>query len=536
MATLEDDRQAVAGLVPVATSGRSGDVSAFAHMPPSGRLGRRGYSSSLSAAFLGRAILCAMAMLICVGACSVAPAAVPVPELPYTFGPSGHGEGPCSRPDPARPPADSLPSGCVVRYVFKPGSLEVDLEVFNLPGAGTVVATACIVPAQCPAAGFAPKSEKRSTGSGSDLYTAHIPLRPGEVKGVSRICGVVSTEAIGSFRPPTSGTPLSCLNLSEPLSEAAGALRITPGRQGLELEGWVIDPQTDTSGTVDIRKGVGEARSSANAIADDADMRSTTSWPGFSGNHGFTATLPYTGRPGTTTICVRPADHPPAAGDDSPCFDYDEPSVAFGPDGPQTQGALINVSLRNVGPATDVKLNFRSDAGYFLVPWTDPSVWHTLASASGSAEFSIDSSHFPPGRYAIAFHCLPECPGRDLDAAQLVGGRFWRGNITFASLLTILPSTRSTISVASDTDDTLRVSGADFPAGQRLRLVVVPNLRLFDGPPLEAAPVEYPVVDKNGTFSAQVGVAGLPLRGVQTQVIVFADNGVPLASTLFTTE
>jgi hypothetical protein len=159
-----------------------------------------------------------------------------------------------------------------------------------------------------------------------------------------------------------------------------------------------------------------------------------------------------------------------------------------------------------------------------------------LASASGSAEFSIDSSHFPPGRYAIAFHCVPECPGRDLDATQLVGGRSWRGNITFASILTILPSTRSTISVASESDETLRVSGAGFPAGQKLRLVVVPNLRLFDGPPLEAAPVEYPVVDENGTFSAQVGVAGLPLRGVQTQVIVFADTGVPLASTLLTTE
>ena len=262
MATLEDDRQAVAGLVPVAKSGRSSHVSAFAPRPPSGRLGRGGYFSSLSTASLCRAILCAMAMLICVGACSTAPEAAPVPELPYTFGPRGHGEGACARPDPVRPPADPLPSGCVVRYVFQPGAVEVDLEVFNLPAAGTVVATACIGPAQCPAAGFAPKSEKRSTGSGSDLYTAHIPLRPGEVKGVSRICGVVSTEAIGSFRPPTSGTPLSCLNLSAPLSEAAGALRITPGREGLQLEGWVIDPQTDTSGTVEIRNGVGEASSS----------------------------------------------------------------------------------------------------------------------------------------------------------------------------------------------------------------------------------------------------------------------------------
>ena len=163
------------------------------------------------------------------------------------------------------------------------------------------------------------------------------------------------------------------------------------------------------------------------------------------------------------------------------------------------------------------------------------SIWRTSANASGGAEFSIDSRYFPPGRYAVAFHCVPECPGRDLDASELVGGRSWRGNITFASVLTILPSTRATVSVASETDDTLRLSGSGFSARQKLRLVVVPNLRVFDGPPVEAAPVKYLVADQNGAFSAQVGVAGLPLKGVQTQVIVFADDGVPLASTLLAT-
>ena len=532
MATLEDRRQPVADLVPVEKSARSTHGSGFGPRPPLGVLGRGGYFSSLSTASLCRAILCAMATLMCVGGCSAAPEAAPVPELPYTFGPRGYGEGACARPDPVRPPADAFPSGCVVRYVFRPGSIEVDLQVFNVPAAGTVVATACVSPTQCPAAAFAPKSERRPTGSGSDVYTAHIPLHPGKARGVSRICGLVNTEAIGSFVPPTSGHPLRCLNLSAPLIEVVGGLRITPGRDGLQLEGWVIDPQTDTSGTVAIRNGIGVASPQVNAVAGKADVRSMTSWPGFSGNHGFTATLPYTGRAGTTTICVGHANRPPGTGDSSQCLDYEEPSVAFGPDGPEAQGSIVNVSLRNVGPATDVKLNFRSDAGYFLVPWTDTSVWRTSADASGSAEFAIDSSYFPPGRYAIAFHCVPECPGRDLDAAELVGGRSWRGNITFASVLTILPSTRSTISVTSETDDTFRVSGAGFAAHQKLRLVVVPNLRVFDGPPVEAAPVEYPVVDQNGAFSAQVGVDGLPLKGVQTQVIVFADNGVPLASTL----
>ena len=82
---------------------------------------------------------------------------------------------------------------------------------------------------------------------------------------------------------------------------------------------------------------------------------------------------------------------------------------------------------------------------------------------------------------------------------------------------------------------TASLSGSSFSARQKLRLVVVPNLRVFDGPPVEAAPVKYLVADQNGAFSAQVGVAGLPLKGVQTQVIVFADDGVPLASTLLAT-
>ena len=156
MATLDDGRQAVADLVPVEKSARSPHVPGFGPRPPLGVLGRGGYFSSLSTASLCRAILCAMATLICVGACSVGPEAAPVPELPYTFGPRGYGEEACARPDPVRPPADALPSGCVVRYVFRPGAVEVDLQVFNLPAAGTVVATACISPIQCPAAGFAP--------------------------------------------------------------------------------------------------------------------------------------------------------------------------------------------------------------------------------------------------------------------------------------------------------------------------------------------------------------------------------------------
>ena len=418
--------------------------------------------------------------------------------------------------------------------MFRPASIDVDLEVFNLPVTGTVVATACISPAECPAAGVAPKSGKRPTGSGSDLYTASIPLQPGGLEGVSRICGLVNTDTIGTFGPAASGSPLSCLDLSAPLMQAAGALRITPGRQGLQLEGWAIDPRTDASGTILLRNGAGTASPQVSAVAGEADARSTTSWPGFSGNHGFRATLPYTGRPGPTTICVDLGGPPTDLGGSSQCVKYEQPAVGFGPEGPQIQGEVITVSLRDVGPATTVKLNFRSDAGYFLVPWTDKSLWHTSANAAGSAEFTIDTSYFPPGRYAIAFHCRPECPGRDLDAGELVGGRSWRGNITFASLLTILPRGGSTISVTGESDGTLRVTGAGFSGHHKLRLVVVPNLRVFDGPPTEAAPVEYPVVDSDGAFSAHVGVAGLPLNGVETQVIAFAENGVPIASSLYT--
>jgi len=63
--------------------------------------------------------------------------------------------------------------------------------------------------------------------------------------------------------------------------------------------------------------------------------------------------------------------------------------------------------------------------------------------------------------------------------------------------------------------------------------MVIPNAKFFDGPPTEAASVDYPVTDAQGSFSVNMPVGGFPLDGNRTQIIAFSDDGRPIASTFY---
>ena len=80
----------------------------------------------------------------------------------------------------------------------------------------------------------------------------------------------------------------------------------------------------------------------------------------------------------------------------------------------------------------------------------------------------------------------------------------------------------------------LHIEGAGFAPDQELRVVAIPNLSHFDGPPAEASIVTYPVVDSQGSFTIDVDVTEFPLDGTRTQVVAFEITKWPLASTMYT--
>jgi hypothetical protein len=450
------------------------------------------------------------------------------PDLQYVFGPQqGHGTGDCPPPNPAPPPNPDSPSGCVVRFTIRPSAIEVDLKVFNLPESGWVVALACRDSTHCPAVATATKAPN-PTPPEPVLYSARITLTSSNIDGITQICGVANL-----IIPAVKSYPLACRNLAGSLRAVAGAFKATPSREGLILEGWALDLLTDGPGVLSFYNGSEPGSPSVLVTAGQSDTRSTPPWPGFSDLHGFKALLPYAAAPGPRSLCVRIPATSTTAERSVSCFAREQQPAAFGPEGPVTQGNPIHISLRSVGAGTNIQLNFQSDGGYFIMPWTDAAIWQATADANGSAELNIDSSFLPPADYTIAFHCTPECPYGNLKASGLVGGPAWSGSIGLGSIFTVRPASTSTLTVASPSPNTVRIVGAGFLPNQPLRLMVIPNAKVFDGPPTEAASVDYPVTDTQGLFSVDMPVGGFPLDGNRTQIVAFSEDGHPIASTFY---
>jgi hypothetical protein len=453
------------------------------------------------------------------------------PELPFSFGPTGHGERACAAPPPPPAPQPLLPAGCVVRFVIRPGVAELGIRVFNMPAVGHVHAFGCRSSSTCPAVAIAQRSTDPPDSDGAVTYTANVPLTSATATGINRFCANANIVVIGGSGappgPPNMSLPLECLNLDGSLLAAAGAFRMTEERDGLHLQGWAIDETTNNAGAFTIRNGSDAGDPQAATMAGGAEPRSRPAWPGFSELHGFNVVVGYRGRPGTSPLCVV------LAAMTIHCFSRAERTQGFGPAQNIVQGGTIPVGLRNVGAGTKVTVDFQSDGGYFLMPWTHSAVWTATAGTNGAVDLNVDSSYFPPARYTIAFHCQPDCPGGTLPAGDLVGGPQWTGTIHLGQSFSVVPQGSATLTTVAPDPEALRVTGAGFSPNQPLRLVVVPNVGLFDGPPVEAAPVAYPVADQAGTFTAEVVVAGLPLDGRNTQVIAFAEDGRPAAATVY---
>jgi hypothetical protein len=451
----------------------------------------------------------------------------------YEFGPQqGYGDADCQAATPPPPPEPYAPSGCVTRFIVRPGSIDVDLKTFYLPSVGWVDALACQSSTRCSAVEHAKRTSPPGGGIADPVaFSATLTLNDANLAtGIVRICGTAYVFVPGMN---LKSYPLTCINLAGFLQPAAGAFDAVSTRDGIVLQGWALDLLTDGPGTVSFHNGSQPGSPTVAATADKPDSRSKGPWPGFSDRHGFRAVLPYAAEAGPRNLCVRlPAT--PAIGERTvACFLREERPASFGPDAPVTQGDPITISLHSIGAGTTVRVNLQSDGGYFIMPWTHPAIWQSTADNRGAAGLTIDSTFLPPADYTIAFNCVPDCPYGNLSATDLVGGPALTGAIGLGSHFTVTSASVSTLTVTSTSPDTVRVAGTGFPPNKRVRLVALPNVRVFDGPPTEAAAVEYPVVDPQGKFSVDLQVGGFPLANNHTQIVAFLDDGRPAATTFY---
>jgi hypothetical protein len=268
----------------------------------------------------------------------------------------------------------------------------------------------------------------------------------------------------------------------------------------------------------------------ATALAGGTDARSRQTWPTFTDAHGFSLTLPFVGAPTSSQMCVWRGT---AQGSPLGCFNYLEQTAAYA-DANVTRGNPLRVSVRNVPASATVSINLRAAGGHFWLPWTHPAIWKATADPAGSVTIDVPTEQLPPGQYLVAYHCAPECPGGNLDATQLIGGKGWAGGITWGPTVTINANVVRALTVTQPVPDKVRVVGGGFRAGEAVEVFVVPPLANFDGFPLEATPVAYAEADAQGAFTVDVDVKNLPITGPNNQVIVMDGTNRPVAATTFT--
>jgi hypothetical protein len=466
--------------------------------------------------------------VLALAACRNTPHQPPPPELPHVIGPVGRWMENCSIVStPAG--SDRQVSGCITEYLFVPGSVVVTVGTDGMGTLDSLNVFACQTATVCPAM----ETVRPSSGVGPN-YSVFVPLP--SPAGITRICAAIqyfhpTTAPPGT--PPTQpykSLPLGCKPVTPTLTAAVGAFKITPTVNGLELEGWFIDPTTDSPVEITVGRGLTPAMT-ATALAAATDARSRQPWPGFSDRHGLTVTLPFAGAPSATQICVwrGPVATPGAA---LGCFGFVEQTAAYA-SASIVRGNPLRVSLRNVPSGAAVEVNLRAAGGHFWLPWKHPAIWRATADSAGAADIDVPTGNLPPGQYTIAYHCAPECPGGNLDASQLIGGQPWSGTIKFGPLVDITPAVTRGLAATGPVANKVRVTGSGFGAGEKVGIYVVPSLANLDGFPHEATPVAYTVADSQGAFTIDVDVTGLPLTGANTQVIAFDSSHQPVAAIMF---
>ena len=471
----------------------------------------------------------AIALMAAAGCVTPRPKSIP-PELPFVIGPVGRWVGNCTLAS-TPPGSDRELSGCITEFMFIPGSVIVTVGTSGMGSLDSLNVLACQTSTACPAVEIV----YPTNGSGPN-YTVIVALP--SPAGITRICATIqyfnpTTHVPGAPpTPPYKSLPLGCVSVTPTLTAAVGAFKITPTIDGLKHEGWFINPTTDAPAQIVLGRGLNPS-TTATEVAGGTDNRSRQPWPGFSDQHGFTATLPFVGSPSATQVCAwRGPVTGTALGSPLACFGYQEQTAAYA-EASIMRGDTLHVSVRNVPSAAAVSVNLKAAGGHFWLPWKHPAIWKTTADSSGSANINVATDQLPPGQYVVAYNCVPECPGGDLNAGQLIGGQPWSGTIKWGPPVTINAGVTRGLSATRPMPNKVRVVGTGFGAGEKVGVYVVPPLANFDGFPHEVTPVAYTEADAQGGFTIDVDVTGLPLTGANNQVIAFDSSHRPVAAITF---
>jgi hypothetical protein len=455
----------------------------------------------------------------------------PEPELPAIFGGNASSINyTCAHL------TDYETAGCLEGYEILPAHLRVFVRTNPPNNHYEIWVFACASAQDCPV--FVRTVENKETPSPDDpsgtmaRFSFLLP-RPFN-SSINAICASLfdrfpppsppSTPGMPPLPPNYQSTPLGCIPFSEKNLGPAGAFRVRATKEGVVVDGWVLNPGADEPVPVEVRR----ANDSTTVTASDSDTRSQVRWPSFSANHGFQVVLPFVGTGGTKSVCLAlPGWSNPTGSDELSCTQYTEAAAFYLEDRAYTVGEKIPFTAEMLDPGARLRFNLFTN-GFFLLPWKDADVGTVVADSHGHAEGAIPTDLIPPGDYRLSFLCESGCSAVNTVATGMLdGGKGYP--VALGPPFSVVPATAASVSVTRNSKtESLLVEGEDFPPSTPVEVALIYALPLADG--LTVPESVQVTIGNDGRFTATIPAAGLP-SGMHL-VYVVADDDHILASAM----
>jgi hypothetical protein len=367
-----------------------------------------------------------------------------------------------------------------------------------------------------------------------------LASRVGLPASTSRIC--VRQDPTISIGGSTNAALLGCLPVP---TEYGGGFRTTLGKQGVVVDGWIINPGTKAPVTVEIRRGTTSVRQTAKL----RDNRSKGRWPEFETTHGFRIVIPFVGHGGTYHLCVATPGHVfSTTGDElAGCLDYQEKASMFIDNTTYTIGDTVHFSAEMLDSGASVRLNLFTSVDTFFLPWQVADIANLTADSAGHIEGQFSTSPAAPGTYRLALQCLSGCsqmtkywPTQSQAFECCLSSPSGFSPVTLGPAFTVKSKSKGTAAkVFVKSRTTLRVQGTRLPANATLRPVVIvggfqrqPNAfdyRFVDG----LLHLELSEVKADATGRFKKDLTTLPLVPGRYLLWLVDDPGRALTSTPF---
>ena len=488
-------------------------------------------------------VLTGFAALACV-VTSAAFAAIPPPP-PTQFGPSGSNvDSGCARK--ASIYSTSSQQGCLERVVTGPARLRVVVRAapplnyrirllactsaFN----SCTAAVATLVRQELPPAGSPARTMTRFTYSVDRAALAQSALR---------ICA--RQDALLSIGGPSQAALLGCQPFA---TEYAGEFQATVTKEGVVVDGWIINPRSREAVKVLLRRTAKPALFPRGA-ARLPDARSKERFPDFPASHGFRFVLPFLGRGGTFEVCLAtPGRAFPVGGKVVACLDYVEAASVFTDKSNYAAGEPVSFNAEMLDAGARIRLNLYTSVGTFLIPWKNADIGNLTANDRGHAAGQFSTRSVPPGSYRLAMQCLSGCSviarkfgpttsGGVISCCESAPGIL--SPVTLGPSLNVRSRSRASAELRVLSHTKLRVKATGLPSNATVEPVVViggfPRSGGFQPHYVDGSPLlrlDDAQVDANGRLTRDLQLP-LPLDPWTYLLWLVDDAGTVLTSTQF---